>query len=238
MRSAILLLIAAASVGACAAPDPVAQQAAADTRHDPARADTMLAVSFSPGVGRLGPGQVDALRSMVDGGRRAQRNEFVVVTDGTGGTLQNLRAQQVRASLSNAGARWVGTSVEPAMAMGPDQVVVVRSEYRIAERNCPNVNPTGISNTNEGLMPGYGCSDAYNFGQMLARPRDAEIGRNPGPADASVNAEAVQRYREGRVRVASGGGTGAALSGGGMGGGGGGSSPTGGGGAGPGPTTY
>ncbi len=235
MRSAALLLIAAASIGACSAPDPVARQAAVDTRHDPARADTMLAVKFAPGVSRLDPGQANALRSMVDGGRSAQRNEFVVVTDGTGGTLQNLRALQVKASLSNAGARWVGASVEPAMAMGPDQVVVVRSEYRIAERNCPNVNPTGISNTNEALMPGYGCSDAYNFGQMLARPRDAEIGRNPGPADASVSVEAIQRYREGRVRVAGGGG--GASAGGGMTTGGGGGSTTGGGGAGAGTTT-
>ncbi len=222
MRSAALLLVAAASIGACTAPDPVARQAAVDTRYDPARADTMLAVSFAPGVGRLDPGQSSALHSMVDVGRRAQRDEFVVVTDGSGGSLQNLRAQQIKATLWNAGARWVGTSVEPAMAMGPDQVVVVRSEYRIAQHNCPDYNPTGISNTNESRMPGTGCADAYNFGQMLARPRDAEIGRNPGPADASVNVEAVQRYREGRVRVASGGG--GASAGGGMttGGGGGG----------------
>ena len=48
-------------------------------------------------------------------------------------------------------------------------------------------------------MPGFGCSDAYNMGQMLSRPRDAAIGRSPGPADGTVNAEAVARYREGRV---------------------------------------
>ncbi|HZP99678.1 MAG TPA: CpaD family pilus assembly lipoprotein [Reyranella sp.] len=227
MRSAVLLLLAAASIAACT--DPVAQQAAVDTRHDPVRADTMLAVSFAPGVGRLGPGQVNELRAMVSAGRRAQRDEFVVVTDGTGGALQSLRAQQVRASLSNAGARWVGVSTEPAMAMGPDQVVVVRSEYRIAERNCPNYNPTGIANSNEALMPGFGCADAYNFGQMLARPRDAAVGRNPGPAEASVNADAIQRYREGRVRVSTAvsttGGTGGGTGGGGAGGGGGGTPP-------------
>ncbi len=208
MRSALLLLIAAASIGACAAPNPVAQQAAVDTRYDPVRGDSMLAVRFSPGVNRVDPGQANDLQAMVTAGRAARRDEFVVVTDGSGGPLQSLRAQQVSATLSRAGARWVGTSVEPAMAMGPDQVVVVRSEYRIAERNCPNYNPTGFSNTNEGPMPGYGCADAYNFGQMLARPRDAAIGRDPGPADGTVNAAAVQRYLEGRVRVAGSGGTG------------------------------
>ncbi len=63
-------------------------------------------------------------------------------------------------------------------------------------------------------MGGYGCADAYNMGQMLARPRDAAIGRAPGPAEAWVNADAIQRYREGRVRTVSAGGGGGAAGGG------------------------
>ena len=234
MRPSMSLLIAALALAGCAAPDPVAQQAAYETRYDPVRADTMLAVSFAPGANRLAPGQVLDLQAMVAAGRRAQRDEFLVVTDGSGGPLQDLRAQQVRASLSRAGAHWVGSSVEPGMAMGPDQVVVVRSEYRIAERNCPNYNSSSLSNTNEGLPVGFGCADAYNFGQMLVRPRDAAYGRAPGPADGQVNAEAVQRYREGRVRVsaggtgAGGGGAAGGGAGGGTGGGTGGGAPAGG----------
>jgi pilus biogenesis lipoprotein CpaD len=223
-----LVAIATAALTSCA-PSPVVQQAEVDTRFDPVRGDSMLALAFVPGTTRLDAGQVNELRTMVEGGRRASRDEFLVVIDGAGSSIQSLRAQQVRASLSNAGARWVGTSVEPAMAMGPDQVVVVRSEYRIAERNCPNYTPPGMSNVNEAIMPGYGCANAYNFGQMLARPRDAAIGRDPGPADGTVSAEAIQRYREGRVRTASGGsnsgaggGGGAAAGGTGGGGGGGG----------------
>jgi pilus biogenesis lipoprotein CpaD len=218
MRSAILVLLAAVSLSACSQlfGNPVAQQALEDTRHDAVRADTMLAIGFQPGTGRLDPGQINALRGMVSAGQAAQRDEFVVLTDGSGGTLQQLRAQQVRQSLSSAGARWVDTSVEPAMPMGPDQVVVVRSEYRVGTTNCPNYNPSSIGNPNESAMGGYGCADAYNMGQMLARPRDAAIGRAPGPAEAWVNADAIQRYREGRVRtVGVGGGAGAAGGGGG-----------------------
>jgi len=221
MKALLLTLLGAAAVAACS--DPVAQQAARDTRHDPVRADDMLAVNFAPGTGRLDQGQANELRAMVTAGRAAQRDEFIVVT-GTGGPIQNLRAQQVRASLSAAGARWVSTSVEPAMAMGPDQVVVVRSDYRIGEYNCPNYNPSAIGNPNEASMPGFGCADAYNMGQMLARPRDAAVGRAPGPAEAWVNAEAIQRYREGRVRsisaVSTGGVFAASSTGGGGGGGG------------------
>jgi type IV pilus biogenesis protein CpaD/CtpE len=205
MRTAAFFLIAAVALSACG--DPVAEQAIVDTRYDPVRADTMLAVGFRPGTGQLDAGQVGAIRTLVTAGRRAQRDEFVVVTDGSGGTLQQLRAQQVTQSLTRAGARWVDTTVEPAMAMGPDSVVIVRSEYKIATRNCPNYNPSNTWNPNESAMGGLGCADAYNMGQMLARPRDAAVGRSAGPADGTISADAVQRYREGRVRTVSAGST-------------------------------
>lgn len=198
MRISVFLVLAGVVLGGC--DDPTKEQAVVDTRFDARRADSMLAIGFAPGTGRLDAGQVGSLHAMVAEGRRAQRDEFVVVTDGSGGAIQQARAQQVSQSLSNAGARWVGMSVEPSMAMGPDQVVVVRSEYRLGTRNCP-VYKAGTWNPNEAASPGFGCADAYNFEQMLARPRDAAVGRTPGPADATINAEAVQRYREGRVRT-------------------------------------
>lgn len=198
MRILTPIIFAGIVLAGCA--DPVAERAVVDSRFETTRADTMLAIGFSPGAGRLDAGQVGSLHAMVAEGRRAQRDEFVVVTDGSGGAIQRARAQQVSQSLSNAGARWVGMSIEPSMAMGPDQVVVVRSEYRLGTRNCP-VYKGATWNPNEAVSPGFGCADAYNFEQMLARPRDAAIGRTPGPADATINAEAVQRYREGRVRT-------------------------------------
>lgn len=198
MRSLVMLLVAAGSLAACAQ-DPVVQQATVETRYDPTRADAMLAVNFTPQS--VGPDatQLNGLRGMVAVGRRAQRDEFVVVSDGSGGPIQRQRAQLVGQALSDAGARWVSTSLEPAMAMGPNTVVVVRSEYLMGFNNCPNYNPTTIANPNEAAMPGFGCADAYNMGQMLARPRDAAVGRSPGPADGTVTAAAIARYREGKV---------------------------------------
>ena len=215
MRSVLLVLLAAFALAACE--DPVAQQARVDARMQPVESDKILAIGFRPGTGQLAPHQVHELRALVADDRVAQRDEFVVVTDGSGGPVQQARARQVMSSLSTAGARWVGSAVEPAMAMGPDKVVVVRSEYRVAERDCPDYVPATIANNNEATMPGFGCATAYNFGQMLARSRDAAVGRAPGPADATVNAAAIQRYREGKVRVATAEGT---TGGGGSGGGG------------------
>jgi len=198
MRSAIFLLLAAGGLTACA--NPVAQQAAVDTVHDAVRADTMVAVNFAPGAGQLDAAQLNGLKAMVAAGRRAQRDEFAVVSDGSGGAMQRARAQRVAQGLSDSGARWVTTAMEPAMAMGANSVVVVRSEYLIANNRCPNYMPASQWNPNEAAMPGFGCADAYNMGQMLARPRDAAVGRSPGLADGTVNAEAVNRYREGKVK--------------------------------------
>ena len=225
MRSVFVILAAAGlatGLAACAQ-NPVAQQATVDTRYDPVRSDTMVAVNFAPSSAGPDGGQVSSLRSMVETGRRAQRDEFVVVSDGTGGPMQQARAQRVGQVLSNAGARWVSTSVEPAMAMGPNTVVVVRSEYLLGFNNCPNFNPATTANPNEAAMPGFGCADAYNMGQMLARPRDAAVGRQPGPADGTVNALAIARYREGKVPALNTTGIIGASTGG---GGGGGSSPS------------
>ena len=46
---------------------------------------------------------------------RSQRDEFAVVSDGSGGPVQEARARRVAQSLSDSGARWVTTAVEPAM---------------------------------------------------------------------------------------------------------------------------
>jgi pilus biogenesis lipoprotein CpaD len=222
MKSAILPLALFAALALAGCGDPMAEASAVDARYKPTRADTMVAVDFAPGSARLDPSQAYALRTMVARGGRAERDEFVIVSDGSSG-LEQSRANQVAHSLAQAGARWVSRSVEPSVARGPDQLVVVRSEYRLAGRNCPSYTPSGQWNPNESDMPGLGCADAYNMGQMLARPRDAAIGRPMGPADGQPNAEAVQRYREGRVRSASGGASGGGgATGGGAGGGGGG----------------
>jgi pilus biogenesis lipoprotein CpaD len=229
MKFAILPLPLLAALALAGCGDPVAEASAVDARYTPARADSIVAVEFAPGSARLDPSQDSQLRTMVTRGGRTDRDEFVIVTDGSAG-LQQSRAAQVAHSLTQAGARWVSRSADPSMARGPDQLVVVRSEYRLA-RNCPTYTPSTMWNPNESDMPGLGCADAYNMGQMLARPRDAAIGRPMGPADGQVNADAVQRYRDGRVKDAGAGASGGSATGGGGAGGGGGGA-TGGGGAG------
>ena len=218
MKSIPLFVLAAMALAACA--DPVAEQAASRCalHAEPRRSDggvrlragqrAARSVAGRPGAG---PGR-RAARPARRVRRRDRRHRA--------GRSSRAAPRMSRSRLSQAGARWVTASVEPSMARGPDQVVVVRSEYRIGMRNCPTYTPSSIWNPNELDMPGFGCADAYNMGQMLARPRDAAVGRSPGPADGQVSADAVQRYREGacdsgQLPVAVGGAGGAGGGGGG-----------------------
>jgi type IV pilus biogenesis protein CpaD/CtpE len=207
MKSIPLLVIATLALAACG--DPTAEQAASDARERPNRADRMVAFDFAPGSTRLDPSQENQVLALA-AEPHGRRDEFLVVTDGSGGSIQQSRAAHVASRLSQAGARWVSASVEPSMALGAGQVVVVRSEYRLGMRDCPTHVPSSIWNPNESDMPGFGCANAYNTGQMLARPRDAAVGRPAGPGDGQVNADAVQRYREGRAKAPGTGGGGTA----------------------------
>ena len=200
MKSLPLSVLALAMLAACA--DPTVEQAEVDARFIANRADQMVALDFAPGSTRLDPSQEQRMRTLLVN-RHGQRDEFVVVTDGSGGPLQQSRASHVASRLSQAGAQWISAQVDPSIARGPDQILVVRSEYLLAMHNCPTHTPATIWNPNESAKPGYGCTDAYNLGQMLARPRDAAIGRDPGPADGQISADSVQRYRESHVRTSS-----------------------------------
>ena len=104
MKSVPLLVLAAIALAACG--DPIAEQAASDARDRPTRADQMLAFDFAPGSARLDPSQENQVQALV-AEPHGRRDEFVVVTDGMGGPIQQSRAAHVANRLSQAGARWV-----------------------------------------------------------------------------------------------------------------------------------
>jgi len=142
VRSIVIVSLAAIGLAACA--DPVAQQARVDTRHDAVRSDSLVLVNFAQGAGQLSAVQVKEIRDIVASGRRANRDEFLVVSDGSGGALQEMDARRVGQTLSEAGARWVNTAVEPTMATGPNSVLCV--EYPIQKED-------GTSGTAERMIP-------------------------------------------------------------------------------------
>jgi type IV pilus biogenesis protein CpaD/CtpE len=53
--------------------------------------------------------------------------------------------------------------------------------------------------------PYLGCTTEYNLRAMVANPEDLQHGRALGPADAERESNAVEAYREGKVKPFAGG---------------------------------
>ena len=209
--------------GARGCGDPVTEQAQVETRHDPVRADRLVAVDFAPGSARLDPAQERELRVLA-AGRRADRDEFVVVTDGSGGPIQHSRAAHVAHSLAQAGARWVsrvGRAGDGARAR-PGRGGALGVPHRNAQ--LPDLHAVvDLESRTSSAMPGFGCADCLQHGpdagpsaRCRSRPR-ARSGRGHGrvPMPSSATGKARVRAPSAAISSDSGGSSGGGCGGGG-----------------------
>lgn len=65
---------------------------------------------------------------------------------------------------------------------------------------CPDWTKPTRTNYSNSVHSNFGCADATNFGLMVADPADVWAGRNPGPADGTYAAGAIERYRKGETK--------------------------------------
>lgn len=80
------------------------------------------------------------------------------------------------------------------------RVEVVVERHVVVLPPCPDWSRQ--SGTDFANLPhsNYGCAVRTNLGLMVAEPRDLEHGRKLGPADGVHAAEAIVRYRTGKLR--------------------------------------
>jgi len=71
--------------------------------------------------------------------------------------------------------------------------------YVVVPPNCPDWSKPSRTDYGNATMSNLGCANTANLGLMLANPRDLIQGREPGDADGTASASAVQRYRAGKV---------------------------------------
>ena len=198
MRSVVVLL-AAVGLAACAQ-DPVAQQA--DRRHalrsGAGRHHAGRQLRARRGRPRRRPGQRPAGPWSRPAGGPSATNSSSCRTD-RAGRCSGPRAQRVGQVLSDAGARWVSTSVEPAMAMGPNTVVVVRSEYLLGLQQLPELQPRHHRQSQRGGDAGLRLRRRLQYGPD-AGPPARRRGRPPArPGRRHDQCAAIARYREGKV---------------------------------------
>lgn len=113
-------------------------------------------------------------------------------------TLQRL--ESVRHALANRGyeSALADSEVARVAALGEHEIGLTVTRTMAILPDCSQPQP--LEPDPPVFERGYGCSNAYNLGVMVADPADLERGRPLDPADAERTALSVQRYRVGQEK--------------------------------------
>ena len=198
MRSVVALLAAAGLGGLRAEPGRPAGHRRHALRSGARRHHGRRQLRAERGRSRRRPGQRP--RTMVETGRRAQRDEFVVVSDGTGGPMQQARAQRVGQVLSNAGARWVEHVGRAGHGDGPRHRGRGALGIPAGLQQLPELQPGHHRQSQRGGDAGLRLRRRLQHGPDAgppARCRGRPLGR-PGRRHGQ-RARRSPRYREGKV---------------------------------------
>lgn len=87
----------------------------------------------------------------------------------------------------------------PAALQDNRRVEVVIDHYAVVLPPCPDWSMESGRDYANLPHTNLGCATRTNLGLMVADPRDLEQGRSLGPADATREAEAIVRYRTGKI---------------------------------------
>ncbi|WP_439814075.1 CpaD family pilus assembly lipoprotein [Zavarzinia sp. CC-PAN008] len=114
------------------------------------------------------------------------------------------RAEAIRQELVRLGvpADRIGVASGGAPAAGgrPAQYRVEFARYVVVPPACPDWSvPLGAGDP-QLVASNWGCATTTNLGLMVADPRDLLIGQPIGPADATREAAAIDRYRRDQVK--------------------------------------
>jgi len=215
-----LLCLALAAAGCAGDPERTKEeQALADTinvvfhhakwRQIPATPDNQAEtvvfeqrVAFAPQTALLNAAGATAIDRLLAEAAPQPGNLIRLSVPGTGVeetydrmTLQRL--ESVRAALANRGyeSALADTEVARVAALGDHEIGLTVTRLMAVLPDCSQPQP--LEPDLPQFNSGFGCSNAYNLGAMVAEPADLEHGRPLDPADAERASLSVQRYRIG-----------------------------------------
>ncbi len=189
LRALFVIAGLAAPLAACDDPETAVHYAPKQPRAD--RATALHGVAFAPLRDDLSVGERQRLSAFVRD-LPADRTSVTLLT-ATDGALQAQRAAAVRSQLQGFGVPVAAVVRAQGISVGPDTVVVSAESYSARALNCPDwskspgYDPLNLPHSN------LGCANARNIADMVADPRDLEVGRTPGPASGHLGASAVDR---------------------------------------------
>ncbi|TXL76356.1 hypothetical protein FHP25_11955 [Vineibacter terrae] len=189
LRALFVVAGLATPLAACDDPETAVHYAPKQPRAD--RATALHGVTFAPLRDDLSVGERQRLSAFVRD-LPADRTSVTLLT-ATDGALQAQRAAAVRSQLQGLGLPVAAVVRAQGISVGPDTVVVSAESYSARALNCPDwskspgYDPLNLPHSN------LGCANARNIADMVADPRDLEVGRTPGPASGHLGASAVDR---------------------------------------------
>jgi pilus assembly protein CpaD len=195
---ALLAAVLAAPLAACDSPETAVHYSPKEPRAD--RATALHGVSFAPSQGDLSGQERYRLAAFVQR-LPADRTRVSLLTPDSS-PIQAQRTAAIRGHLHALGVPVEGVRPAQGLAVGPDTVVVSAESYSARNLNCPDWSK---NSTYDPLnLPGsnLGCATARNIGDMVADPRDLEMGRTPGPGSGHLGASAVDRLYNDKVKGA------------------------------------
>ncbi|MEQ8166145.1 MAG: CpaD family pilus assembly lipoprotein [Alphaproteobacteria bacterium] len=111
--------------------------------------------------------------------------------------IDRIRLSEIARLVAEAGYEpRQGRATQPA---GEPAIAIEGGFWQVTPPNCPDWSkPPGADFTNT-TSSNFGCATVTNLGLMVAYPEDLIRGQEMGPADGTVAAAAVERYRAGEV---------------------------------------
>ena len=195
-RLVILAAVLVAPLAACDSSEQAVHIAPKQPRAD--RATALHGVAFPPFRDELSAVERQRLTAFVQE-LPADRTTVTLLTP-PGSPLQAQRAAAIRGQLQTLGLPVASVTTAQGLAIGPDTVVVSAERYSARSINCPDwskstaYDPLNLPHSN------LGCATARNIADMVANPRDLEVGRTPGPASGHLGASAVDRLYNDKVK--------------------------------------
>jgi pilus assembly protein CpaD len=178
-------------------------------------AASQRAFRFLPGSDRLYPGDRARLLRLAAIGAIRPSDRVDVAASGPPALAARRRAAIARALLgSGIVARPIALADLP-----PNRALVEIGRYMVGLPPCPNWSKRPYSDFTNQPSSNYGCATATDLGLMVASPADLAGGQPLALADGRLAVEALDRYREDKVKAPASAGSATPFSGGGASGG-------------------
>ncbi|MBV9834772.1 MAG: hypothetical protein JO055_10215 [Alphaproteobacteria bacterium] len=200
IRRVGLALIAATLLSACGNSEVATFNKPKEPRAD--RAVALLALRYGPT--QTAPAAEDAAR--IEALARQARDSgepITVAASGSGNYADQERLAYVRTIVQRQGAVIQSSAVSSGVAAVPNTIVLQLERYVPRDLNCPDWSKSPGYDGQNLPHSNLGCATSVNIQTMVANPKDLEVGRDPGPSNGKLGADAVDRLYRGTPKALS-----------------------------------